>query len=350
LKTLRIHRLRKQDEIDSAEVSRLQSLLSSAVSYVRAQFQLFLESVRAPEIIAQLEAAISSGRWYDAYEIVDSFIVRLGNNIASMIPGIGRQEMQTLAEQEGIAGAGVGISFNPTSPQVIEAMQRSRMQFIVEMSADQRLAINQALAQAMREGQTAQEAALRLREALGLTSYQQTMVENYRTLLETNNRQALDRELRDRRYDRGLENAIEEGEILPQDRIDVMVGRYQERLLAMRAETIARTEAGRVLEETRYLSTQQAIDEAGIPRTLAVKQWVATNDDRTRDTHTSMDGQARLIDDYFDSPSGAQLMHPHDSNAPASETINCRCQVANHIFATLEEAQVFLVENGQGKY
>ena len=346
---LRIHRLHKQDA-DPAELVRLQSALGSSEAYVRAQFQLFIESVRVPEILSQLASAIASGRWYDAYEIVDSYIVRLANNIVSMIPMIGRREAEALAVQQGIASAGVGISFDPTSPQVIEAMQRNRAKFIVEMTTDQRLSINQTLAQAMREGQNAQAAAVRLREALGLTSYQQSMVQNYRSLLETNNRQALDRALRDRRYDRGLENAIEEGEILPEERINVMVDRYRERLLRMRADTIALTEGGRILEETRFLSTQQSVDDAGIPRNQAVKQWVTTRDGRERDTHAAMDGQARLIDDYFDSPSGAQLLYPHDDRAPPGETIRCRCQVTNHIFTTFEEAVAFLEANGQGRY
>lgn len=349
MKTLRIHCLRKQDPSEE-ELGRIQSTLSSYENYVRAQFQLFLQSVRVPDVLAQLGAAIAERRWGDAYAIVDSYVVRLANNIISMMPELGRREAEAIVSQQGMAGAGVGVSFNPTSPQVVEAMQRNRTRLIVELTQDQRLAISQALAQSLREGQSAQQAALALRDSLGLTSYQQRMVDNYRTLLETNNRQALDRVLRDRRYDRGFENAIEEGEILPEDRIDTMVNRYRERLLASRAETIARTEAGRVLEETRYLSTEQAVDAAGVPRDHAVKQWIATIDSRTRDTHAAMNGQARLIDDYFDSPSGARLFYPHDSDAPASESINCRCQVANHIFATREEAMQFLQENGQGRY
>lgn len=349
MKQLRIHRLRKQDD-EPEELARIQQALSSYEAYVRAQFRQFLDSVRVPEVLAQVASAIADRRWADAYAIVDSYIVRLGDNIVSMIPFIGRQEAQALAAQRGMAGAGVGISFNPTSPQVVEAMQRNRMQLIAQMTQDQRLAINQALTQSIREGEAAQAAARRFRDVLGLTSYQQNMVETYRTLLENNNRQALDRTLRDRRYDRGFENAIEEGEVLPPDRIDLMVDRYRTRLLNMRGEVIARTEAGRVLEETRYLSTQQAVDSTGVPRSQTVKQWFATKDNRTRDTHAAMNGQARLLEDYFDSPSGARLMYPHDSDAPASEVIACRCQPVYHIFSTYEEAQAFLRENGQGRY
>ncbi len=81
-----------------------------------------------------------------------------------------------------------------------------------------------------------------------------------------------------------------------------------------------------------------------------MKQWMATDDNRTRDTHREMNGQSRALDDYFDSPSGAQLLYPHDDNAPANEVISCRCQVTYHFFSSVEEAQKFLAENGQGRY
>jgi hypothetical protein len=176
------------------------------------------------------------------------------------------------------------------------------------------------------------------------------MVDNYQNLLEMNSAQALDRQLRDRRYDRGLENAIEADEILPQDRIDLMVERYRDRLLNMRGETIARTEALRITEQARHLAMQDMLGQAGIDPGLVVKQWMATEDDRTRDTHSEMSGQARLLDDLFESPSGAELLHPGDSSAPPEEVINCRCTAAHHVFSALEEVNEFLAENGQGYY
>lgn len=332
------------------EQERVETVLTNYSGFVREQFMLFVRSVRDPEVLGRVEAALASGNLDDAYSIIDSYVVRLGNAIVSMVPEVGRAEAEALAVQGGLARMGVAISFNPADPAVVGAMQRNRLEFIRDFGQDQRLAVNQALTEAARAGEGPVAAARRFRDSIGLTSYQQGMVDRYRQLLETNSRQALDRDLRDRRYDAAFENAIAGDFYLPPERINVMVGRYRERLLQLRAETIARTESGRVAETTRNISVEQAIMRAGVDRGLAVKQWKSTRDRRTRDSHAAMDGQARLFDDAFDSPRGATLMYPHDSDAPAEEVINCRCTVVHHIFETKQEADEYLAENGQGYY
>lgn len=342
-------RLRKQDPA-AEERARIEALLANYSRFVRQQFSAFLESVRDPAVLAQVTEAVRAGRLEDAYAIIDSYVVRLGDTIVSQIASVGTQEAQALAEQASAAGATVAISFNPAAPEVVEATARNRFEFIQNFTTDQRMAVNTALTQAAREGQGPEDTARAIRDSIGLTAYQQQMVANYRRAVESNNRDALERVLRDRRYDRGLENAIEGDYVLPADRIDTMVERYRQRLLQMRGETIARTEAGRVAEQTRNIAAYQAADKAGVSYSLVVKQWISTEDERRRYTHKSMHGQARLLEDAFDSPSGAYLMHPHDSDAPADEVINCRCTVAHHFFTSEEEVVDFLRKYGQGRY
>jgi F like protein len=339
----------KQSEPSAAQ-QRIEALLSNYRGFVRAQFDLFLSSVRDPATLAEVEEALSEKRINDALSIVDRYVFRFGDALVQPISAIGGEQAAILAEEEGLSGAGVAVSFNPASSAIVEATQRNRLQFIRDFGADQRAVVSQALTESARLGENPVDAARRFRDSIGLTAYQEQMVSRYQRLLETNNARALDRELRDRRYDRGFENAIAGDYALPQDRIDTMVSRYRARLLQLRGETIARTESGRVAEEVRNITTLQALDRAGIDRELAVKQWSATRDPRTRDTHAAMDGQARWLADTFDSPSGAMLMYPHDSDAPAAETINCRCTVTYQVFQTWEEVQAFLAANGQGRY
>jgi F like protein len=339
----------KQDPVE-AERARIEELLSGYSRFVRQQFDLFVNSTQNPAVLSQIETAIRDGRIADALNIVDTYAVRFADNVVSQVSAIGMQEAEALAEQSGLARAGVAVSFNPTSPEVVAAVNRNRLEFIQNLTTDQRLTVNAALMQAARDGAGPEEAARAMRDSIGLTSYQQQMVVNYRRALESNSRDALDRVLRDRRYDRGFENAIEAGEVLPEARIDTMVDRYRQRLLQLRGETIARTEALRVGETTRNISVYQAADRAGTPYSQVVKQWMATRDKRTRETHAAMDGQARLLEDNFDSPSGAALAHPGDSDAPAEEIISCRCTTAYHFFETADEAAKFLAENGQGRY
>lgn len=103
---------------------------------------------------------------------------------------------------------------------------------------------------------------------------------------------------------------------------DVMARRLRETFLgdAVKAQRVVQTEAHRVQNEARYLGGQDA-QEAGV---LMQKKWVAALDDRTRDTHRSLDGQTVGPDEVFTSPTGAVALHPGEFGVPA-EDINCRC-------------------------
>lgn len=54
------------------------------------------------------------------------------------------------------------------------------------------------------------------------------------------------------------------------------------------------------------------------------KRWLATLDDRTRDTHQDLDGQEREINQPFE-VAGMTIDYPGDPNAPAELVFNCRC-------------------------
>lgn len=82
-----------------------------------------------------------------------------------------------------------------------------------------------------------------------------------------------------------------------------------------RAGLIARTE---VHNATQY-GTLEGYKQAG----LNIKIWVAVRDGHTRDSHAAVDGEERPIDAAFSNG----LMYPGDPNAPAEETINCRCVI-----------------------
>lgn len=54
------------------------------------------------------------------------------------------------------------------------------------------------------------------------------------------------------------------------------------------------------------------------------KQWLATLDSRTRDSHRRLDGQEAEVDDPFKSEFG-KIMFPGDPHAHPSDVYNCRC-------------------------
>ena len=54
------------------------------------------------------------------------------------------------------------------------------------------------------------------------------------------------------------------------------------------------------------------------------KEWLATMDDKTRDSHAELNGQKANIDEPFHSSLG-DIMYPGDPNAEPSNYYNCRC-------------------------
>jgi len=89
---------------------------------------------------------------------------------------------------------------------------------------------------------------------------------------------------------------------------------------ANRALTIARTETVGAANR----GVLAAADSISIP---VKKIWIATPDDRTRDTHAQVDGD--VVDKYESFKVGDVFMEsPGDLSAPPEEVINCRCTMS----------------------
>lgn len=86
-----------------------------------------------------------------------------------------------------------------------------------------------------------------------------------------------------------------------------------------KASRIVRTEGHRIQQASSY-DAQLAAKDAGAD---IFKQWDATLDGATRDTHRKLDGQIVAIDEPFE-VEGMQAMYPSDFGDP-SEDCNCRC-------------------------
>lgn len=93
------------------------------------------------------------------------------------------------------------------------------------------------------------------------------------------------------------------------------------RSIAHRAETIVRTESGRVFEAANQARRESAAQV--IPGLK--KQWKHNHSAKMpRISHLAADGQIREIDEPFD-VDGEQLMYPRDPAGSAANTINCNC-------------------------
>jgi len=91
-------------------------------------------------------------------------------------------------------------------------------------------------------------------------------------------------------------------------------------IASYRAATIART-------ETHTASNIGAMAAAQATGLNLRKEWLAAEDDRTREDHADADGQIVGLNEPF-TVGGVQMMEPGDPSAPPEQTINCRCAVA----------------------
>jgi len=123
-----------------------------------------------------------------------------------------------------------------------------------------------------------------------------------------------------------VERGITEGRSLDRVRDDVQLlltasgtDRWKNRAMTVaRTETIGAVNAG-VLRGA-VLEAEQRGDPAPF------KQWISTEDARTRPTHVAADKQRTLLSEPFRVGS-AQLLFPGDPRGPAAEVINCRCSI-----------------------
>lgn len=127
-----------------------------------------------------------------------------------------------------------------------------------------------------------------------------------------------------------LADGAKEGEGIPElaDRIRGLFAQTY----ASRAETVARTETISAYNG----STAEAAAQA--PDVIGGLEWIATNDDRTRDDHAEADGQIIQIGDTFD-VGGEALEYPGDPSGDPENIVNCRCATAPVVLDDMPEGR-----------
>jgi hypothetical protein len=235
------------------------------------------------------------------------------------------------------SATGAPVLFDQVAERPVRFARETKMRFVREISLDQRNTLTNIVTRGIRNGINPRKVAEELRQSIGLTQRQEDAVHNFERLLRSGDRDALVRELRDRRFDGSVERAIEAGRPLTERQIQAMVARYRQRYLSYRAEVIARTEALQAVHRGSGEMYQQAIESGEISSGAIRRTWrTAGGVDRrgrlrTRHSHRPMNGQLRLWGEPFMSGHGNALRYPGDLDAPARETIQCRCLIVTRL-------------------
>jgi hypothetical protein len=305
----------------AASLERLDDLLSAQEADVRAAFLEFVKTVRSEQVLRSLIDHLEAGDVEGALKIVESYVVRMAGVIPQIFAQVGAFTMAEVAAD--LPALAMAVSFDPTWPRAADLVRQTRLDLIAQFTEQQRGAAQLAIAEGLRRGLGPEQVGRGLRDSIGLTTNQESYVESYRRQLETADQRALDRQLRDRRFDERVAQA--QRKPLTPRQIDTMVDRYRAGWIQLRASTIARTQALRAMSEARDESLKQMADQTGISTDRITRKWHAVHDGRTRDWHRSMDGQTAGVDEFFTDGLGNSLMFPGDPLAPPETVINCRC-------------------------
>lgn len=276
--------------------------------------------------VSRILDLLRQGRVADAIAAIDTAAI-----LAGMAPVAEAATISVItagrAAAQAIRVAGVEFTFGITAPTTINALQRNDFSLIRELSASTREGVAETIRAGVEAGRNPLDVARDVRRQIGLTARQARAVSNYRRLLEESRGEALERALRDKRFDATVARSIADKKPLPKAKIDAMVARYEAKHLKYRSETIARTEGLRAANAGNHLAWEQAVAEGKLEGKTIVRKWMHSGDHKVRDAHRkipAMNPEGRGLNEPFQSPLGP-IMMPGDPNAPASLTVNCRC-------------------------
>lgn len=303
-----------------SETEYLAQLLNSIEPKIYRAFIQAMNSVKNSKVIDEIVQLLNQGQVDKAFSIIEKTINNFTSETVFFYVVAGQ------AAASNISGViGINLSFNQTNHRAVQVMQAAHLRLVRDITNEQRSSLREALIDNIARGINPNNMANVVRNSIGLTTKQVQAVNRYRSLLESNSRESLSRELRDRRFDPTVDNAISTRTLLSTSQIDRMVERYAERQLDYRARTVARTEALRAVHLGSDAMFEQAVESGDLTIDEMESTWWTAADEKVRSSHTSMHGQVRPYGQPFISGDGNSLMYPGDINAPASEVVSCRC-------------------------
>lgn len=311
--------------------TRLIKLIDTAEPQLRRALLNALAAVKGSTTLPELATLITAGRLDEAAALAGRVgAIRLAEEYAAVFTLAGREGAKALTDILDVV-----VDFDQVNARAVRIMQGERLRLIREFVAEQRLATRAALVDGIRRGLNPIEQARAFKQSIGLTSKQQLSVQRFRSLLESGSSEALTRQLRDKRFDPTIRRSIRTKEPLSRIQVDRMVDRYNQRFVRFRANTIARTEALRAVHSGNDEAYRQAIDQGAVDKDQLQREWNDADDQRVRRSHVHLDGMVRGMDETFPGTFG-ELRFPGDPNAPASETVQCRCALSTRIDAPPE--------------
>lgn len=312
-------------------LQRILELLASLRPAIRTQWKKAVAAVVSAATIKQIEAHITVG---------DLAAISAAVTLASpQLTGVLEAIRVAYLTGGQAAEKDARIVFDIRNPAAEQWLRDNSSRLVTNITEEQRGAIRVTLQAGLEQGRNPNQVARdivgrvgpsgRKGGIVGLTSQQARYVTNLRAELADPGLMAhyFTRQRRDKRFDTAVRRALRNERPVQQATIEKIARRYADRLLALRGETIARTEAMQAFNAARDQAWSQSIEEGNIRAENVIKTWQAAGDKRVRSTHRELDNNRQPKGEPFISISGAMMMFPGDFSlgAPASELANCRC-------------------------
>lgn len=116
--------------------------------------------------------------------------------------------------------------------------------------------------------------------------------------------------------------------ILQGESMDKIAGRFS-KVLGMNESSAIRN-ARTTVTSAECKGRQDSFEKATADGIVIEREWVSTEDGRTRHTHRLLDGQKAAVDKPFHSELGP-IMYPGDPTADPADVYNCRCTVIANV-------------------
>lgn len=313
----------KAAEDSDADYKWLQRIADSLLPDVRRAFMEAVERLRGSIAEHALRDAIESGNVEAAIQALSA---EVGNGMTAamtptltepledafieaaraapdhvppslILPQARPSALLPAGEPPTLGGGSMSMRFDLGRPASVQFIKDYDFGLIKQVSQDTRAAIRNIVLRAFQSGGHPTQQAKQIKSLIGLTDRQATAAANYRAALVEEGRKA--------------------------DQVERMAAKYSDRLLRMRAVTIARTETMRASNAGQHAAWQQAANDGFLNRNTVRRRWIVTPDDRLCiycAAVPAMNPDGVPLDGMFMTPLGPVLygpLHPQ-----------CRCIVA----------------------
>ena len=330
----------------------LEKFYALQIPEIRDLFISAIQDISDDANIKEMEAAIDSNDM-DRLVQASGFNVVALNKIIDKIEDVYERSGSMFVSDWPKLRNGLGLAkpvFNIRNEMAEKELKEYSSQFITNITEEMRESIRETLADGMARGINPRETALnivgrkdlstgkRIGGTIGLSANQTRWVNNARFYLENLDKRYFDLGLRDKRFDSIVKKAIQEGKLLPKEKIAQLITAYESKALKYRADAIARTETMQAINRAEYTAIAENIEAGLITKDMVTKYWSNSADERVRMSHVYLGNRYNKensigFDEVFESNIGSKLLYPGDMSMGASlrDIIHCRCKCEYHV-------------------